>query len=448
MSTKERIKSVLICVLLVGVVYLTYAVWFYNSPFGDLSFGGILNLSGGKILSETSTDNADTNRFGIRPMSVVLRDSAGARGAIYRSSESDGIYNKLRESLKSALAGAKRGVRVGAAEWNEKLLKNGVLCDYFGEVPASAVSKWVSGTYREDISALGRYFLLSADGKDAVLYIKNGASGEVWKYETGLSSDELLQTMSTVTAQKATLAAERKEEDFRAVPPEMPIIEGRPAPSVLSAYNPISTFSQEITESVLRRFKLSHSNPGKYAEQDGTQVYVADMVTLKISPNGVVTYSDTRDEIDDTLGIGIESEGEVPTVSEALEGARRLAEGIASELPGTGGIYLAAITETDGGFEIVFGRHVGGIPVDMTSTVYFVRIVTEHRSISSATVNLRSFDSGSAPSETMSERLAAAAMNGSGKSGELGLRYSDTGSGTVGTAWYIGGFSRQSAGED
>ncbi len=448
MSTKERIKSVLICVLLVGVVYLTYAVWFYNSPFGDLSFNGILNLSGEKISSEMSTDNADTNRFGIRPMSVVLRDSAGARGAIYRSSECDEIYDKLRESLKSALVGAKKGVTASESEWREKLLGYGVLCDYFGELPVSAVSRWVSGAYREDISAIGRYFLLSADGKDTVLYIKNGATGEVWKYETGLPTAELLQAMSTVTAQKATLAAERKEEDFRAVPPEMPIIEARTAPSVLSAYNPVSTFSQEITGSVLRGFKLSHGNPSKYSEQDGTQVYVADRVTLKISPNGVVTYSDTRDEIDDTLGIGIESEGGVPTVSEAVEGARRLAESVASTLPGTGGMYIAAITEVEKGFEIVFGRHVAGIPVDIANTVYFARIVTRHGSISSATINVRSFDVGNAPSENMSERLAAAAMNGSGKKGELGLRYSDTGSGTVGTAWYIGGLSRQGSGEE
>ena len=40
-KTRERIKNVLICVLLLSMVYLTYLVWFFDSPFGKLTFAGL-----------------------------------------------------------------------------------------------------------------------------------------------------------------------------------------------------------------------------------------------------------------------------------------------------------------------------------------------------------------------------------------------------------------------
>ena len=438
MSTKERIKSVFIGVLIVGVVYLTYSVWFYNSPFGELSLGKMFNLSQDEVISETSGDDTDLNRFGIRPMSIVIRDDAGARGTIYKSADTDRIYNKLRDGLKKAITGAANATYADESEWSTALKNRGVLCDYFGNLPISAVAKWMSGEYRDELSENGRYLLFSARDKNVVLYVKNAATGKISKHETSLPSQDLLSVMGTITAQKTTLASEREEEDFRVVAPEVLIVEGRETPFALSAYNPLSTFAQDITASVLARFKLSGGSPNTYSEQDGTQVYVADMITLKMSPNGVVSYSDTRDEIDDTLGIGIDAEGETPTVAEATEGARSLVESIAAALPGSGGIYITEVAQSDTGYEIVLGRHVGGIPVEMANTAFFARVTTRRKSISSAVINIRSFDVGSTISDTMGERLAAAAMKGSGQSGELSLRYADTGSGTVFTAWYTG----------
>ncbi len=436
MSTKERIKSVLIGVLLVGVVYLTYSVWFYNSPFEKLRFDRLLNFSNGQVTSEAGGDDADLNRFGIRPMSIVLRDEAGARGAIYRSADCDKIYSELRAGLKKSISSAKRGASAEESVWNTAIRSSGVLCDYFGDVPISVVANWMIGDYKDELSESGRYLLFSTEEKYVKLYVKNGETGDILIHETGVLSDELLDVMASVSAAKATLATERKEEDFSAIAPEVVIVEGRTHPLSLNAYNPLLTFSQNITASVLERFKLPRGVVSTYSEQDGTQVYVADMVTLKISPAGIVSYSDTRDEIDDTLGIGIESEGDVPTIAEATEGARRLVEGVATDLPGSGGIYVSDIVKSQDGYTITFSKHVGGIPVEIAGTSYFARITTRRDSITSAVINMRCFDVGTVPSESMSERLAAAAMKGSGQSGDLSLRYVDTGSSTVSTAWY------------
>ncbi len=439
MSTKERIKSVLIGVLIVGVLYLTYSVWFYNSPFGELRLDRFFNFSSGGVVSDTGSDDADLNRFGIRPMSIVLRDEAGARGAIYNSAETDAIYSELRDVLKKAVSGAKKGASANEKAWQEAIISSGVLCDYFGDVPINAVANWMTGNYRDELSESGRYLLFSTEGKYITLYIKNGETGAVTIHETGVSSKSLLDAMGDVSAAKVTLAAEREETDFSVVSPELVIAEGRDAPFALNAYDPLSAFAQDITSSVLARFKLSRGVSSTYSEQDGTQVYVADMVTLRISQNGILTYSDTRDKIDDTLGIGIESAGDVPTAAEASYGARKLIEGVATDLPGAGGMYIADVTKTREGYEIIFARHVGGIPIEIAGTAYFARVTTNRASISSVSVNMRSFDVGTASSETMSERLAAAAMKGSGQSGDLSLRYADTGADTVFTAWYISG---------
>jgi len=124
------------------------------------------------------------------------------------------------------------------------------------------------------------------------------------------------------------------------------------------------------------------------------------------------------------------------------EGARKLAALVASKLPGSGGIYLVDAMQSGAETEVVFARHVRGIPVDMKDTAYFIRVVIKGNIVSAARVNVRCFDTAGSNSDVLSEQLAAAAFRGSGLSGELSLCYDDEGEASVSPVWLVGGIEK------
>lgn len=445
-ETKERIKTVLICVLIAGVLYFTYAVWFFDSPFGSVNFGDLFGiLNSGEVVGAGA--GSDLEVFGIRPAGILVRDANGARGVVYNSSASDSVYRTLRNEISRVLGAIKSTQTTDEDAWTEALRGEGVFLDYYGNVPVETIKLWL-GNVNGVSTVCGRYFMLSTEDKNVKLYVKNSDNDAVYEMTSASASDELKAVLEQVRAEPAFFALESNEEDFRAISGETIVMaSNRPKNYAISAYNSYVTFGDSVRNTCLESFRLRDVTPSTYAEADGTEVYVADMVTLKISPDGIVSYSDTRDEVDETLGIGISFDGESPTLAEKTESARTLAANLAASLPGSGGIYLIDVAENGNNTEVVFGRHIGGIPINMKGTAYFARISITGKSVRAAKVNLRGYDISAQSTETLSERLAAAAINGSGKTGELSLRYADNGDTTVSPSWFIGGVEK-SRGEE
>ena len=439
-STREKIKNVLIGLLLVGMVYLTYAVWFYDSPFGELNFDSLFDLSVQEDVGEG--ENSDLDRFGIRPLAIAVSDEEGRRGATYSSDKSEEIYNAVRPDIVRCVRKVREFTETDNATWEEMLSSGGVFMDYRADVPVSAIWMWL-GSYSGAESPHGRYFLFSTDKRNVTIYIKNENTGKIYTAQTDIPSETLKTTISRTTGDAVSFALDREEEDFRYIMQETVIHNAQRDFSILSAYNPLENMSSKVSAAALEVFGLSAASPTRYAEQDGTEVYIADRVTLKISPEGIATYTDTREETDEILGIPIESDEEIPTLAEKTEAARKLTAQFASRLPGDGGIYIAAVNEGINGTEIIFGRHVEGIPVDMRETLYFSSIMIKGKSVCSAKFNLCGYDKTSKMSRPMPERLAAAAVRGGGKSGDLNLRYRDTAEAEIPFAWYVGGIERE-----
>lgn len=437
-KTRERIKNVLICVLLLGMVYLTYQVWFFDSPFGEMKFLDFFGNEKESYMIYEGT-GSDTESFGIRPVGVFIRDEKGGRGAIYESGASDMLYRALREELAVIMGKTSDAFPASEKEWRSALLANGVLLDYSGNIPMESLRMWF-GREDDETGISARYFMFSADGKNVVVYVKDTRSGEISKYTTGYSSQSLMEKTKALTAVKtAYLAVEREEKDFLSVSGETIIMENRAKLPMVSVANAFETFRAETTNACLATFKLRDATSGMYSEQDGTAVYIADMVTLKISPDGVASYNDSREGADETLGIEVECEGETATLAEKVETARGLATALASALPGKGGIYIEDVLEAGEKVEVVFGRTVNGVPVKMKNTSYFMSVQISDGMVKSARANLRYYEPTSQTTDIFTERIAVAAISGRGEKGSLRLLYNDSGeSQSISPEWFIG----------
>lgn len=434
-ATREKIKNVFICLLLVGMLYLTYTVWFFDSPFESVRTDNIFGMDM-SFHSSGEGEGADLDAFGIRPMSIYVKGDGFCRATVYESKTTDAAYKSLRALLVRVFDFHGDMKPADAGVWEEKLSGHGVLLDYFGNVPIGAVCIWL-GADADSSSHSGRYYMLSTEERNVKLYVKNTDVNEVYSVGTSVSSEELMSVVAGVSAPDAILAINSDVKDFKSISPETAVLSAQAKPAVISAYNTYETFSSSVAEGCLAAFSLSDVSPGTYSEADGTQVYIADMVTMKISPTGLVSYTDPREEADETIGISVEHEGERALLSEKTEAARSLAAALASKLPGSGGIYLMSALENGDEAEIVFGRHISGIPIDMNASTYFVRVSLRGDMISDVRANLRGYDVTSQSADILSLRLAAAAVSGTERKGDVSLRYADAGNTAMSPSWFI-----------
>lgn len=435
-TTREKIKTVLICVLLIGMLYLTYAVWFYDSPFGELDLFDMFSISVSEQVGEGA--GSDLERFGIRPLGVAVRTDGNLRGAVYDSDLSDAIYTKLREGISDSFKSHESLTAADSSVWENAMGKDGLFLDYRADVPVSAIKMWLgAGDSDEQISA--RYFILSTSGRDVSVYAKNSRSGEVFSARSEFSSESLKKLLSEVEATPLSFAASEEGELFKNIRKETLLAKNRTSAPTIAAYSLDTVLSAEAVQKLVDAFGLSDVKPSTYAEADGTQVYVADRVTLKISKGGIASYTDTRPQADETLGLLVEYDGEAPLLAEKAEAARKLCATLAALLPGDGGIYLSSVSRNGEEEEFVFARHVFGIPVDMRGTVYFAKVIIKNKSIVAAKVNLAGYTKTGKNAEIIPEKLAAAAMLGKDIDGDLNMRYEDKGEEIISPFWYIGG---------
>lgn len=438
--TREKLKTVLICLLLVGMVYLTYSVWFFDSPLGEMRIENLFDVSSGNGLSSGAGE--DLSQFGIRPLSVAIREDGVSRAILYDSAACDDAYRKLREGMAAAFRRGKETKQTDEKKWESAISKDGVLLDYSGNIPLEALKLWLGEENGED-TVCGRYFFFSTASRTMRVYVKNTDTKKVYEIETSALSDEIRGVLSSIGATPSELALLYEDEEFSSVYPEMIIPEVSKNPSIVSSYNIYTAFGADTVAACLETFRLRDVASSNYSEKDGTEVYIADMVTLRVSPTGIVSYSDLRDEADETLGIKINSEDtELPSFAEKCEGARGVVSSLAKKIAGAGGVYIISAVENGESAEIVFGRHINGIPVDMKDTSYFAKVIVKRNSIGEVRLNLSGYETMAQTTEILPARLAVAALKGKDGVYDLNLRYKDTAEGGVVPSWFVGGIKK------
>lgn len=433
--TREKLKTVLICLLLVGMVYLTYSVWFFDSPLGEMKIEDLFNVSDTQKTSNAAGE--DLSHYGIRPLSIAVRENGECRAILYDGAALEGAYKKLRDGIASAFERGREIKTVSDKEWRDALSKDGVFLDYSGNIPIEALKLWLGEENGEDTTC-GQYFLFSTSARTVKVYIKNTETQRVYLMETSSTSETLKKALSEIAATPAEFAL-LSETDFSAVNPEMLIPEELIKPAAVSSYNIYTAFEADTVAACLECFKLRNTASSSYTEKDGTQVYITDMVSMKISPTGIVSYTDLRDEADEALGIKINSDEEELTFAERCEAARGVVASLAKKVSGSGQIYILHAGGDANSAEIIFGCHINGIPVNMKETPYFARVTVKKNSIGEVRMNLSGYEVSAQTMEMLPARLAAAAVSQTGTVNTLSLRYGHTDDGKIAPLWFVNG---------
>ena len=349
------------------------------------------------------------------PHIMVTSDSEYGRcGRLYPPA-GDALLEKMLPLFGEALGSADQ---VGAAAdqtLRAGLGKSSLYLDLTVELPLEVVAAWLGE--RTVFDRAVRAMALTTEGRDtAVLYLCGG-EGEIFRYFTALPASAVEALTESVSPNGSLFAY---ETNYAPLAPYTVLVreaEGLPQvrselPATYSSYRLLTALDFN-----------AHTN-SRYAEPGGTEVVMDGRRTLRIGPEGTVTYDS-----------GEEDAGGRGGALEALRAAGRLAAAL------TGGVdasplYLRRLEEREDGYLVGFQYQVEGVPVRFPDEADALTVLVRGAGIAEFTCRCRTY----VPEEEASVLLPpimAAAIASLYPEGELSLGYVDSGSGRLHADWLV-----------
>ncbi|MBQ3055128.1 MAG: hypothetical protein IJC88_03385 [Oscillospiraceae bacterium] len=427
MKTRESLKNLLLVVLLLGMTYLAVMTWAANNPKGD--YFGLFSSEDEELVSELEFPDVD-----VSPLSVSIRTANGRHSAIYDTAAVEFAYGQTGTILRRAVQSASNGKLVDEQAWLSAIGSTAsVLYDYQCDVPMSVFSFWYGNESPDAFSEYRvRYLCLSVAENMVYLHGKSADGTSCFSFVTDVPQEDLSAAVSVFQPNSYQIGIESN----RTGTPELLISEEIPQVPELRVVNVAQVFDANGLDHLLQAFDLNPNTVSRHIEQDGSRMFVEDTSTVKITSAGVVTYSDLRTDLEYNTGLKVRSAAEVATLWEKAEAARELVVSIDALTDSLGNLYLENIVETADAVEILFGREIGGVPVDFQRDRAIARVRIQGNRISEVEFVLRRYSASATNSILLSSKLAAAAET-SEEGKELFLRYLDVAQETVRAAWYL-----------
>lgn len=349
------------------------------------------------------------------PHIMVTSDSEYGRCGRLYTPAGDALLEKMLPLFGEALGSADQ---VGAAAdqtLRAGLGKSSLYLDLTVELPLEVVAAWLGE--RTVFDRTVRAMALTTEGRDtAVLYLCGG-EGEIFRYFTALPASAVEALTESVSPNGSLFAY---ETNYAPLAPYTVLVreaEGLPQvrselPATYSSYRLLTALDFN-----------AHTN-SRYAEPGGTEVVMDGRRTLRIGPEGTVTYDS-----------GEEDAGGRGGALEALRAAGSLAAAL------TGGVdasplYLRRLEEREDGYLVGFQYQVEGVPVRFPDEADALTVLVRGAGIAEFTCRCRTY----VPEEEASVLLPpimAAAIASLYPEGELSLGYVDSGSGRLHADWLV-----------
>ncbi|MCI9317357.1 MAG: hypothetical protein HFF67_04880 [Oscillospiraceae bacterium] len=282
---------------------------------------------------------------------MVTGDSEyGRYGQLYATA-GDPLLQQILPLFQEALGSA---AEVGAAA--EKTLRDALDApslhlDLTTRLPLAAVALWL-GEETEIDREVRSMSLTAGEGDTATLYLR-GDTGEIYRCETALPASALQAVCDAASPNNSCFAY---ETNYDPLAPYTVLTDQAPQLRDISAGLPAGYTAYNL----LTALDFNAHTLFRYQESSGTEVVEESPRTLRISPDGTVSYS-TRGDVSASL-YRVSSAGEVPTLQEALAAAWRLA-GALTDGAGASSLTLRAVDIREDGCRIAFRYQVEGIPV-------------------------------------------------------------------------------------
>ena len=422
MMGKRRIvewgKNVLIALLtLSALILLTMTPLVQDSGLTALfstgqTAGGASDVSAqpGMVMPARLAVYLDGERYGLQYDDEAMAERFAAFGPL----------------LGEALSGAGEPAPLTESGWRDSLCRPGAYFDFAGEVPLSALARWLGGEACPLEGSVRRAALCAGEGDEVALCWQDAGSGGFYTCSTTLSRALHLDPALETAAPNGASFAFENDELSGLLDPSTLITEEERTGAQYAVTTPLSTAAG--MEALLSALSFNSQN---HAPGSSGEVYLDGADRLVVQDGSTVTYRAAQGE-----KYPVESRDGAATADQAADGARALAERALSSLCGDARLYLLSAEEYGGGWRVRFGYRLGGCAVYLDDEGWAAEFMVQGGYITGFTLRVRSY---AADGETVLllpiDRAAVLLPDLTEEKRELVIRYRDGGGQTVSPSW-------------
>ncbi len=356
------------------------------------------------------------------PVRLAVTGEGGRLGIQYDEGALEEQFPPLGALLGDALASAGQPQAMTEAEWQRCLGAEGVYFDFAGDVPLSALERWLQGPGETELTGSARRVLLCAgEGDQVLLCWQEMAGGGFYSCSTALTQALHLEPVaSSVTPNGAYFAFENQALTDRLAPYTL-VTEGELGGEGYAMSVPLVGEGETLT--VLAALDFNSQNP---APVSGGQVYLDGGDRLVVNRGGTVAYRAAQGEkypVGDALADGV-------------DGARALAEAALGTMCGEARLYLMSAQEADGVLRVRFGYLLDGCAVYLGNEGWAAEFLIFGGYITQFTLRFRSYAANGERALLLPiDKAAAMLPDLTAQRRELVLQYQDSGGETLFPSW-------------
>ena len=412
MTTKERIKSLLLAVLVSSSIILTGLIWFDKKlwPDGYDFFSVYSETFIGRFFSKLSDKNEqalninDTGALKsiFAPRTAMLSYDDGSR-INYNITQPAGeeITKQINTAISKALAESSQS-EVSETEWQNSLMSKGIFADYSVPVSFQAISVFLNGQ-SPDFEIMDTFDkmcinLKAATSTSVPIFFRNSSSGKHVVMYAPMNSNSFEQILSSSSsASQFNLSysfelnldkrVEGAGENHQKIVLDSYIL--LPLNSVkLSVIDKtyIDMRNSDLLGEFLETFNLNLNTARKLVQADDTVLYVNSNSTLTLGNNGYIEYAPSVS----SKGIKI---GEENSVTTAAAGSAKIIDNLlryaGSDQSTTLYISSPLLENSDGEYTFTFDYVFAGNPI--ASDTHGLEVEVKNGYITSLRANLKSY---------------------------------------------------------
>lgn len=311
----ERLKSILLVILVISSIILTANKWFDEElwPEGYNFFSDVkIRLAG-----DNTKDKFSPNEEILRPTKIIVNNLSSH--VLYTKSSEN--YEEISREITSILSASLKSDKISEVEneeWNNLLKLKSCYFSYPVMYDASYFASQLSTIYSGKVKYF-KEFIVTEDSRIPTLshlYLKDSVSQTVERiivdYDTKMI-DKFIEQAKNENSEISYYSfelnfdteAESKIKDHVIIERDVLINISEkylPALSEINSFKNIAYDSSLYTD-ILSYFRFNTSGIRKYVESDNSMVFVENYGTLKLHSNGVLEYKSN----DKTKGIKLDN---------------------------------------------------------------------------------------------------------------------------------------------
>ena len=387
-----------------------------------LSMTPLLQDSGLVALFRSGSAAGGASSVSVQPGLVLP-----ARLAVYRDGERYGLqyddeqmeelFAAFGPLLGEALSGAGEPDPLTESGWRDRLCRPGAYFDFAGEVPLSALARWLGGGECALNGSVRRVALCAGEDDQVALCWQDAGNGGFYTCSTPLSRALHLDPALEAVSPNGAYFAFEDDGLAELLAPFTLITEGEGTGTQYAVTMPLATSAG--VEALLDALSFNSQN---HAPGSSGEVYLDGADRLVVQDGSTVTYRAAQGD-----KYPVESRNGAVSAGQAADGARALAERALGPLCGDARLYLLSAEKYgEGGWRVRFGYRLDGCGVYLDDEGWAAEFIVQGGYITGFVLRVRSYaaDGGSVLLLPI-DRAAILLPDLSGERRELVLRYRD-----------------------